>query len=55
MKLATKLILILIVLAFIDMVIPIPITSIILIYVLLQKPPWFIETVHEIYDIDEDR
>ena len=54
MNTATKLILVLIVLAFIDIVIPIPITSIILIYVLVQKPPWFITTVHEVYNIDAD-
>lgn len=54
MSIATKLIITLIVLAIVDVVIPIPITSIILIYVLLQKPPWFIDTVHKIYRLEEE-
>jgi hypothetical protein len=39
----------LILIALVDMLIPIPIMSIILIYVLMQKPPWFKNLVAEIY------
>lgn len=49
MKTQTKILLYLIVLALVDTVIPIPITGIILIYVLYQKPGWFRELVNEIY------
>jgi hypothetical protein len=39
-----------IVLGIIDAVIPLfPILAIILIYVLMEKPPWFLEAVQEIY------
>ena len=38
------------VLAVIDIVIPLPICGAILIYVLLQKPPWFRRLVSAIYN-----
>jgi hypothetical protein len=38
-----------IVLGIIDMVIPIPILGVILLYVVLQRPPWFTDVVREIY------
>lgn len=49
MKTPTRMILYLILLALIDTFIPIPFTAIILIYVILEKPPWFKELVIEIY------
>ncbi len=36
-------------LGIIDVVIPIPILALILIYVVLQQPPWFTEIVRDIY------
>lgn len=49
MKTKTKILLCLIVLALVDTVIPVPITNILLIYVLYQKPDWFRGLVSEIY------
>ncbi len=49
MKLETKTLLFLIVLAVVDLVIPIPITASLLIYALLAKPPWFLEIVQRVY------
>jgi hypothetical protein len=49
MKINTKMLIYLIVLAILDMIIPIPFTALILIYVILEKPPWFIKWVTEIY------
>lgn len=48
----TKLLLILIALAIMDVLIPIPMTTVVLIYVLSQKPPWFIDIVHRVYDTE---
>lgn len=39
----------LIVLGVIDMIIPIPFTALMLIYVILEKPPWFIDWATNIY------
>lgn len=49
MNTSRKILIYLILFAIIDMVIPIPITAIILIYVLLEKPDWFEKLVGEIY------
>jgi hypothetical protein len=49
MTLKTKCLTGLIVLCIVDVLIPIPIVGLILIYVVLQKPPWFADTVREIY------
>ena len=49
MKLQTKILLYLIIFAIFDMVIPIPFTALLLIYVLLEKPVWFKNLVSEIY------
>ena len=46
----TRSLIALIVLSLFDAVIPVPVVGIILIIVLLQKPPWFLELVHEVYD-----
>jgi len=40
----------LIVLSIVDAVIPIPIVGLILIFVILQKPPWFQELLRELYE-----
>jgi len=52
MSLTTKCLIFLIVLCITDVVIPLPILGATLIYVLLQKPRWFIDAVKEIYDSD---
>ncbi len=49
MSMKNKCLISLIVLGIIDVVIPVPIVGILLIYVLLQRPPWFSEMVKEIY------
>jgi hypothetical protein len=49
MKPNTKILIYLIVLAVLDMIIPIPFTALILIYVLLDKPVWFKKLVDDIY------
>jgi hypothetical protein len=49
MKLKTILLICLIIIAVFDMVIPIPFMAILLIYVLLEKPPWFRNWVNTIY------
>ena len=50
MKLENKIFLYLILFAIFDVIIPVPITAIILIYVLFQKPPWFRRLVSQIYN-----
>ena len=45
----TKTLIALILLCLVDTVIPFPIIGVILIYVLLQRPPWFKNVVAEIY------
>ena len=49
MKTATKLFTCLVVLAIFDMIIPIPFTTILLIYVVAEKPIWFRKLVDGIY------
>jgi len=49
MKIYTKILISLIILAVFDIVIPIPFTTILLIYVLVEKPLWFKRMVAEIY------
>ncbi len=49
MNIKTKSLIVLIILCVIDMVIPIPILGVTLIYVVLQKPPWFTDVVRKIY------
>jgi len=50
MNFKTKTIIFLIVLGLVDVVIPVPILGLILIYVVLQRPPWFMEVVNELYN-----
>ena len=49
MSIQTKTLIFIIILGIVDMVIPIPILSLILIYVVAQKPPWFADVVAKIY------
>jgi hypothetical protein len=50
MKTKTKILLYLSILAFVDMIIPIPFTALMLIYVIFEKPAWFKNSVTEIYN-----
>lgn len=50
MRTKTKLLIGLILLSVMDMVVPFPIIGVILIHILLQKPPWFPNLVREIYE-----
>ena len=46
----TRLLMGIAVLGFLDAVVPLfPILALVLIYVVLEKPPWFLEMVHDIY------
>jgi hypothetical protein len=49
MRTKTQVLVGLIALGLIDTVIPIPILALILIYVVLQRPTWFTDMVHDIY------
>lgn len=50
MSIKTKSLIILVVLGIIDVVIPIPILGVILICVVVRRPPWFTNVVREIYN-----
>ena len=50
MNLRAKILAVLILLAIVDAVIPIPFTTILLIYVLMEKPPWFKKLAIDIYN-----
>ena len=50
MNTKTKLLIYISILALLDMIIPIPFTALILIYVILDKPVWFENYVNEIYN-----
>ena len=45
----TQLLVYLAILALFDTIIPIPITALVLAYVILQRPPWFRAWVQDIY------
>jgi hypothetical protein len=49
MSIKTQILIYIIILAVFDTIIPIPVTGLMLIYVLYQKPMWFKEWVDEIY------
>jgi hypothetical protein len=49
MKLSHKILIYLIIFAILDTVIPVPLTALILIYVLQEKPDWFANLVGQIY------
>ena len=50
MKINTKIMIYLSILALFDMIIPIPFTALMLIYVILEKPAWFRNLVTDIYN-----
>jgi len=50
MSMKTKSLIFLVILGIIDVVIPIPILGVTLIYVVLQRPVWFTNIVREIYN-----
>jgi len=50
MKIKTKILLYLSILALVDMIIPIPFTALMLIYVIFEKPAWFRNLVTDIYN-----
>jgi hypothetical protein len=52
MNIRTKSILVLILLGIVDVVIPIPIIGLMLIYVIVQKPSWFLDLTQEIYRLE---
>jgi hypothetical protein len=52
MNIRTKSIFVLILLGIIDVVIPIPIIGLMLIYVIVQKPSWFLDLVKDIYRLE---
>lgn len=49
MSVKTQVLIYLVVIAMIDTFIPVPITALVLIYVLFQKPDWFRQWVEDIY------
>ena len=49
MTLKTKLLIYLAIFALFDMIIPIPFSALLLIYVVLEKPEWFNKLVEEVY------
>jgi len=52
MNIRTKSIFVLILLGIVDVVIPIPIIGLILIYVVIQKPSWFQDLIKDIYRLE---
>jgi len=52
MSITTKYLILLIILCITDVVIPVPIIGVTLIYIVLQKPSWFTDAVSNIYDAD---
>ena len=52
MNIRTKSIFVLILLGIIDVVIPIPIIGLMFIYVIVQKPSWFLDLVKDIYRLE---
>ena len=49
MNIKTKTLVFLILLGIIDMVIPVPILGVTLVYIVFQRPPWFADLVGKIY------
>jgi hypothetical protein len=52
MTVKTKCLAALVSLCIVDVVIPIPILGLILLYVVFQRPPWFMDTVRKIYSLE---
>jgi hypothetical protein len=49
MNIRNKTLLALILLCVVDVVIPLPITGLVLVYVVVQRPPWFVDLANRIY------
>jgi hypothetical protein len=49
MRPKTKILIYIFILALLDMIIPIPFTALIFLYVILEKPAWFKKVVTDIY------
>ncbi len=49
MNTETQLLVYLILLLFVDTILPLPITAAILLYVVLKRPVWFRELYHQVY------
>lgn len=49
MNFKTRTLLILTLMSIIDVVVPLPIIGIVLIYVVLNRPPWFLGVLEKIY------
>jgi TRAP-type C4-dicarboxylate transport system permease small subunit len=49
MKTTNKILIVLVAMALVDILIPVPIAVFLLIYVLYQKPAWFKELADEVY------
>ena len=47
----TRLIVYLVLFAVIDLIIPVPILGLVLVYVLVSNPPWFLDLVKDMYQI----
>lgn len=45
----TKALIALGILAVIDTVVPVPVTALIVIYAILQRPPWVADLIHDVY------
>lgn len=51
MKKKTRVLFAVILLGLVDAIVPFfPILALVLIYVILEKPPWFLDSVQELYD-----
>jgi hypothetical protein len=50
MKFKTKLLIGLVIIAVLDMIVPIPFAALLLLYVVIEKPPWFQRLVADLYE-----
>jgi hypothetical protein len=50
MNIKTKTVIAVIGLGLIDILIPIPILALTILYIIFQRPPWFVDVVREIYE-----
>jgi len=53
MSTKTKALIALFILAIFDTVIPVPITALIVIFAILQKPPWALDLARDIFGVDK--
>ncbi|MBW1780280.1 MAG: hypothetical protein JRL30_06030 [Deltaproteobacteria bacterium] len=52
MKFKTKLLIGLVIIAVLDMIVPIPFAALLLLYVVIEKPPWFQRLVADLYEAE---